>query len=130
MDYHTREPLQNNHYEIAPDGSLLIVPIVRPLPEVIHEREIVAKYFGGGTMKVIAGICDLFKAELIFGDKGVSLADLEISINLQLQNKIDIYNTITAEQIINTYKLEQKKKEDRKSRKVEKQRPHSSTDRA
>jgi len=113
----TRESLQNNHYEIAPDGSLLIVPIVRSLPEVIHEREIVARYFGGGTMKVLAGICDLFKAELVFENKGVSLVDLETPVNLQLQNKIDIYNTITAEQIIDTYKLEQKKKEDKKSRK-------------
>jgi len=115
MDYLYRDPLQSNYYEIAPNGSLLVVPIIRPLREVIHEREIVAKYFSrNGPIQVLAGVCDLLKAELIFEGKKILLANLKTPISLELQNKIDVYNTVTAKQIINAYKLEQKKKIDKR----------------
>jgi len=121
MDYYKREAVRNNYYEIAPDGSLLVVPIVRSLKEVIHEREIVAKYFESpGPIHVLSGVCDLFKAELMFESKGISFIDLKTPVSLELQHKIDIYNTITAEQVIDVYELEQKKRENKRRRIIKK----------
>lgn len=133
MDFYTRQSLQQNYYEMAPDGeSMLVVPIVRSLSEVIFEREIVAEYFaGGGAQKILAGVCDLFKAQLIFEDQGIRFEELKTPISLELQHKIDIYNNVTAEQVIGEYKSEQKIKEDRRRRReIRKKRPHSSMDRA
>lgn len=127
-----RGPLANNYYENVPDGSLLMVPIVRSLAEVISEREVVAEYFAFGNepIKILSGVCDLFKAQLIFEDRGMAFHEMKVPLSMELQHMIDIYNHVTAADVIAQYEKQQLEKEKKRQRRMKRKRPHSSTDRA
>lgn len=96
--------MADSYFELTPDGSLFLVPIVRSMFEVLRERELVAKYFEGGhELRILSGICDLIKAQIMLESRGLIYNDSHVSLSLQMQNKIDVYNHVTAEQVIKNY---------------------------
>ena len=106
----SKKLFSDDYYEITPDGSLLLVPVVRSFIEVVKEREKVARYFeGGNEVKVLYGICDLLKMQLVLDKMGASHMENSISTSLKLQGQIDVYNHITADQMIKSYEASSSK---------------------
>jgi hypothetical protein len=99
-------PVTNSYYfERMPNGNMFMAPIVRPLQEVISERTQVAEFFRQGpNAEVLAGVCDLIKADMVFKNKKIIMKNMKVSTSLEMQHKIDIYNTITAKELIEEYK--------------------------
>lgn len=123
-----RRATQNNYYEMTPDGQMLVVPIVRSLQEVLIEREKVANYFN--SQQILAGVVDLFKAQITIESKGYSFNDFKAPLHLELQHQIDVYNHVTGEEVIDAYKEDKKKRDKKRLRREARKRPHSSMDRA
>jgi hypothetical protein len=92
-----------NYYEMMPNKNLFLVPVKRSLTEVIEERTKLVSYISlrtGCKIEVLAGVCDITKAGLMFNNGlSMSMAD-SIPIHLRLQDQIDVWNEITAEQVI------------------------------
>lgn len=96
-----------NHYQLLPDGSLFVVPVQRSIMEVLYERTKVAKWFqpDEDRAKVLGGSCPIFLSSLSM-KKGSMIYDepCDLEVNLRLQDMIDVYNDVTAQQVIELYK--------------------------
>lgn len=93
-----------SHYELLPDGTLFMMPVKRSFEKVLDERSKVARWFDPNTDKVLSGSCTLSLASLRFDDNKMSFVKSEVSEVLEMQDIIDVYNNITAEQVIEAYK--------------------------
>lgn len=84
------------HYEILDDGNLLMIPMVRSMRDVLLERTKVAQWFSkSDDAKVLMGSIPLGSVPLEEIDNNPT--------SLLLQEKIDVFNEITAEEVIADY---------------------------
>jgi len=107
----------NIYFELMPNDNLFMVPICRPLFKVIEERTKVATYVSSQTgckIEVLSGICDITKADIKFNKKDIMMEKTKFPVHLRLQDQIDIYNDITAEQVIIAYRKQLDKETDEK----------------
>ncbi len=90
------------YYEPGPNDTMFVVPMIRSLREVIFERELIAEHFKDSL--VLGGTCDLFKTQIHLEEQGIQFSELETPVSLELQEMVDVYNKITAKEIIKKYK--------------------------
>jgi hypothetical protein len=92
--------MAHNHYELLPDGNLLVVPVVRSFQEVLRERTKVAQWFSKSEEgPVLMGTCSI---PLLSGRINKEFPD-GLSESVLMQEKIEIYNMTTADEIIKDY---------------------------
>jgi hypothetical protein len=97
-----------SYFEFLPNGILMIVPAERSIREVLEERAKIAQWVCGGNeaeAKILVGTCSVTKASMSFKKKKMIYEEpAEIPLSVKLQDMIDVYNTLTAEQVISAYK--------------------------
>jgi hypothetical protein len=113
-----RKTIQNNnHYEFVTKDMMFVTPVIRSIKDVMIERMKVAHWFEPNDEKadVLTGSCSLFKSSIkIVGQNLVIAEPKELPVNLHLQDMIDVYNTLTAEDVIKMYNDSKKKPSRRK----------------
>jgi len=92
------------HYELLPNGTLFVMPLKRSFEEVIEERAKVARWFDPNTDKVLSGSCALSLASLKFEGNNIISVEPDVSEVIRMQDVIDVYNNVTAEQVIEAFK--------------------------
>jgi hypothetical protein len=92
--------MAHNHYELLPDGNLLVVPIVRSFQEVLRERTKVAQWFSKSEEgQVLMGTCAI---PLSSGRMEKEFPE-GLSESVLMQEKIEVYNNTMADEIIKDY---------------------------
>lgn len=105
--------LNNDLYEILPDGTLFLTHHIRSMMEVLQERTKVAIWFCPDTSKakILTGSCTIFKNSLSLQKNRLILEDVkDLPVSVKLQDMIDVYNNLTAEEVIENYKKNLKKR--------------------
>jgi len=103
-----------NHYELLPTDVLFVTPIVRSIKDVMKERMKVAQWFEPNEEKaqVLTGSCAVFKSSLKIDGSRLTVGEkkLDVDPNLHLQDMIDVYNNLTAEDVLKMYSSNSEKK--------------------
>ena len=94
-----------NYYELLFSDVMFVTPIVRSVKDVMIERMKVARWFEPDEEKaqVLSGSCALFKSSLKIEDEKLIFGEQKLPANLKLQDMIDVYNDITAEDVLKMY---------------------------
>ena len=95
------------HYELLPDGTLFVIPIRRSLAEVMQERAKVAVWFSTDPKEaeVLNGVCTIVKASIALKKNMMTFEfPTDLPANIECQDKIDVFNNLTADQVIADYR--------------------------
>lgn len=109
-----RKTTAPNYYEMLPKDIMFVTPVVRSIKEVMVERMKVAQWFEPDEEKaqVLTGSCAIFKSSLRIEGQYLVVNEpiKKIPPVLHLQDMIDIYNHLTAEDVLKMYKKPKRKK--------------------
>jgi hypothetical protein len=111
-----------NHYELLAKDILFVTPIVRSIKDVMIERMKVAQWFEPDEEKaqVLTGSCAIFKSSLKIEGQQLVVSEPKRKLPpvLHLQDMIDVYNYLTAEDVLKMYTDEKKPKRRNASKKL------------
>lgn len=93
---------------MLPKDIMFVTPVVRSIKDVMIERMKVAQWFEPNEEKaqVLTGSCAIFKSSLRIEGQNLIVSEPKKKIPpvFHLQDMIDIYNNITAEDVLKMYK--------------------------